>query len=36
MTVLDLFSGAGGLLGEENICENINVAIDRANQIIQK
>ena len=29
-------SGFYELLGEENICENINVAIDRANQIIQK
>ncbi len=29
-------SGFYELLGEDNICENINVAIDRANQIIQK
>ncbi len=29
-------SGFYELLGEENICENINVAIDRANQIMQK
>ena len=29
-------SGFYELLGEENICPNINVALDRANQLIQR